>query len=160
MTFVVDGMLGKLAKWLRVLGFDVVYLPRAEDHQLLRLAQKEGRAVLTRDTDLAAKAGGLGSLLIRSQRWEDQVRQVLDEFRLRGEIKPYSRCITCNARLVPLAREDARNLVPPFVFERSQEFSICSSCSRVYWPGTHLRGMASRLESVLWSNAEEGEKNS
>jgi len=160
MIFVVDCMLGKLAKWLRVLGFDAAYFPRAEDDKLLRLAQKEGRAVLTRDTGLAAKAGGVRCLLIRSQRWEDQVRQVLDEFRIREEIVLYSRCINCNARLKPIPKENARNLVPPFVYERNKEFSICPSCGRVYWPGTHFQGMGSRLEYILGEKAEGNETNS
>jgi len=149
MTFVVDCMLGKLAKWLKILGFDAVYSSRAGDDELLRLAQKEGRALLTRDTGLAAKARGLKCLLLRSQRWQDQVSEVLDDFNLRGEVVPFSRCLACNAGLKPIPKTSAKNLVAPFVYEYAGGFSICPSCGRVYWPGTHFHDMESRLKDII-----------
>jgi len=158
MTFVVDGMLGKLAKWLKILGFDTVYFSRVEDDDLLRLAQKEGRALLTRDTGLAVRARSLKCLLIRKQRWEDQVRQVLEDFELRGQVALYSRCLACNVGLKPVSKANAKNLVAPFVWEQAAEFSLCPSCGRVYWPGTHFRDMESRLKNIL-GEKEDGEKS-
>jgi uncharacterized protein with PIN domain len=149
MTFVADGMLGKLAKWLRILGFDVAYDPRAEDGELLRIARSEARVLLTRDTGLAGRARTVRSLLIASERWEDQVRQVLDVFAIRGEAAPLSRCVACNLVLKPTAKERARNLVVPFVWERGIEFSICPGCGRVYWRGSHAADMNVRVRALL-----------
>jgi len=148
-AFIADCMLGKLAKWLRVLGFDVLYFSRIEDDDLLRVARSEGRILLTRDTRLAARARTVRGLLIDSERWEDQVRQVLDVFDLRGEAAPHSRCIACNLALKPLVRERVRNLVVPFVLERGRAFSLCPGCGRVYWKGSHAADMDARLARLL-----------
>jgi len=92
MTFLVDCMLGKLAKWLKILGFDVLYFPKADDDDLLALARRDGRTLLSRDHALLARAKGLTALLIKSETWKSQVRQVLDRFDLYPEARPYSRC--------------------------------------------------------------------
>ena len=149
MTFIADCMLGKLAKWLRVLGFDVLYFSRIEDDELVRVAGRDGRVLLTRDTKLAARARAVRSLLIKSEKWEDQVRQVLDDFSLRDEAAPHSRCIACNIALRFLAKERARNLVVPFILERGSRFSLCTKCGRVYWKGSHAADMEERIRSLL-----------
>ncbi|MBN2206254.1 MAG: Mut7-C RNAse domain-containing protein [Candidatus Aminicenantes bacterium] len=149
MVFIADCMLGKLAKWLRVLGFDVLYYSRVEDDELLRIAGRDGRVLLTRDTGLAGRARAVRTLLIDSERWEDQVRQVLDVFSLREEAAPHSRCIACNLALRPLAKERARNLVVPFVWERGRVFSLCPGCGRVYWEGSHAADMDVRIKRLL-----------
>ena len=148
-AFIADCMLGKLAKWLRVLGFDVLYASRAEDDELLRAARREGRILLTRDTGLAARARAVRCLLVESERWEDQVLQVLDVFDLRDEAAPHTRCLACNLVLTHLAKERARNLVAPFVLEQGTAFSLCPGCGRVYWKGTHAADMDVRLERLL-----------
>jgi uncharacterized protein with PIN domain len=148
-AFVVDCMLGKLAKWLRILGFDVLYFSKAEDAELARLAAREGRILLTRDAKLAGRARAVRSLLILSENWEDQVGQVLDVFSLRGEAAPRTRCVVCNFALTPLAKDRARNLVSPFVLERGHEFSLCPRCGRVFWKGTHADDMDARVARLL-----------
>jgi hypothetical protein len=149
MKFVVDGMLGKLAKWLRILGFDAAYDPAADDDRLLAAARMDGRALLTRDEALLARAGGIPKLAVASLSWPEQVRQVLDAFDLRDETAPFTRCPECNAGLKLLSRDDAVKLVPPFVLERSAAFALCPSCGRVFWPGTHFQDMEARLEELL-----------
>jgi len=149
MKFVVDCMLGKLAKWLKILGFDTVYHSAADDDQILSLAQKENRAILSRDTQLLARAGELSGRYIESEFWPDQVRQVLAAFDLWDKTAPYTRCLDCNTPLKPLSREKARNLVSPFVLERAKEFSLCPSCDRVFWQGTHFEAMEARLSELL-----------
>lgn len=148
-TFIADCMLGKLAKWLRILGFDVLYFSKIEDNELVRIAVRDGRVLLTRDTKLAGRARTVRTLFILSEKWEDQVRQVLDVFSLRDEAAPHSRCIACNIALKPLSRERARNLVAPFVLERGREFALCPGCGRVYWQGTHLEDMKERIATLL-----------
>ena len=149
MTFIADCMLGKLAKWLRILGFDVLYFSRIEDADLVHIAGRDGRVLLTRDTKLAGRARAVRTLLINSEKWEDQVRQVLDVFSLRDEAAPHSRCVVCNRALKPISRERARNLVVPFILERGSRFSLCPNCGRIYWKGSHAVDMEDRIRSLL-----------
>jgi uncharacterized protein with PIN domain len=149
MKFVVDCMLGKLAKWLKILGFDTAYDPAADDDTLLLAARNEGRTLLSRDTGLLARAKNLTRLHIDSESWPDQIRQVLAAFDLWGKTAPYTRCLDCNVKLKALSRDKARNLVTPFILERAKEFALCPSCGRVFWQGTHFQAMEARLAELL-----------
>ena len=151
MTFVVDCMLGKAAKWLKILGFDTLFFPFAEDSALLEIALGEGRTLLTRDHALAARARSRGAacLLIESEVWEEQVRQVLARFDLSGAALPFIRCVECNVPLSPLSRENAANFVAAFVLERGRDFSLCPSCGRVFWRGTHRADMEAKIAALL-----------
>ena len=142
-------MLGKLARWLRALGFDAVFFRSIGDDELLRLSEREGRVLLTRDTELSARAEEGQVLFIRSEDWRSQVRQVLDAFDLRDRIAPYTRCLECNARLKPIPRSEARNLVAPFVYETASGFSLCPGCRRVFWKGTHQNDMEDTIADIL-----------
>jgi len=149
MNFVVDCMLGKLAKWLKILGFDTAYDSAADDDQILSLAQNDQRTILSRDTQLLRRARGLPSLHIDSESWPDQVRQVLAAFELWDKTAPFTRCLDCNLRLTPVSREKACNLVAPFILEMAAEFALCPSCGRIFWPGTHFKAMEERLAELL-----------
>jgi uncharacterized protein with PIN domain len=149
MKFVADVMLGKLARWLRILGFDVAYGNRADDRELLRTARRERRVLLTRDHGLLESAKNIRAVFIESDDWRSQIVQVLDALELRRRTRPFTRCIACNVRLKRLSRADARNLVAPFVYERAASFAICPECGRVYWPGTHFNDMDDRLVEIL-----------
>jgi uncharacterized protein len=150
MKFVADCMLGKLAKWLRILGFDVAYFPKAEDPDLAALARRESRVLLTRDTGLIEKtARRPNRLFIRSDAWEDQIVQVLDELGLWDEVAPNTRCVVCNVPLKPLSREGARNLVTPYVGEHAAAFAVCPGCQRVFWQGTHYGDMERKIGRIL-----------
>jgi len=149
MEFIVDCMLGKLAKWLKILGFDAVFFSKIEDSELLARAKKEKRILLTRDNGLIEKSRDIQSLFIESEDWNRQIEQVLDELKLWQDLRPYSRCIECNAELKDLPKHRARNLVTPFVYEKADAFSICPSCGRVFWKGTHYKDMEVKLEEIL-----------
>jgi uncharacterized protein with PIN domain len=149
-TFVADCMLGRLAKWLRVLGFDVLYFSKAEDRELVALARREGRVLLTRDSGLIERtAKRPNRLFILSDDWQDQVVQVLDEFGLWDEVKPHSRCLACNLLLKTLSRERARNLVTPYVGEHAAAFAMCPGCGRVFWQGSHAGDMERKIGQLL-----------
>jgi len=149
MTFVADCMLGRLAKWLRILGFDAAYFPKAEDPDLVALARREGRVLLTRDTGLIERtARRPDRLFVRSDDWQDQVVQVLDEYRLWDEIRPNTRCLACNLPLKPLGRESARNLVSPYIGEHAASFAVCGGCGRVFWQGTHAGDMERKIAGL------------
>ncbi|HPW17477.1 MAG TPA: Mut7-C RNAse domain-containing protein [Candidatus Aminicenantes bacterium] len=150
MTFVADCMLGRLAKWLKILGFDVLYFSKAEDPDLVAIARREGRVLLTRDTGLIEKeAKRPNRLFVRGDDWEDQVVQVLDDLGLWDEVRPNTRCIACNLPLKALSRERARNLVTPYVGEHAASFAICPGCERVFWQGTHHGDMEKKIARLL-----------
>ncbi|MCK4263450.1 MAG: Mut7-C RNAse domain-containing protein [Candidatus Aminicenantes bacterium] len=155
MKFVVDCMLGKLAKWLKILGFDTLFFSKIEDSELLVLAQKERRILLTRDNGLIGKCRDVRNLFIESEDWPDQVGQVLNEFNLWGDVSPYSRCIECNAGLKNLPKSRAKNLVTPFVYEQADSFAICPRCGRVFWKGTHHKDMELKIKKMLRKGKKE-----
>jgi uncharacterized protein with PIN domain len=135
-TLLADGMLGRLAKWLRLLGYDTEYDNEASDLELARRARSEGRILLTRDRELAARRG-LRTLLIESQVLVEQVRQVEDELGPPPD-PALTRCSVCNVTLTPTDREEVSDKVPPYVLRTQDDFTICASCGRVYWPGSHM----------------------
>ncbi len=140
-------MLGALARWLRVLDFDVAYDPALDDPDLVALAVAEGRTILTRDRRLVERRLARNHLLIRSDQVEEQVRQVLEELRLRPDpARLLRRCLRCNHPLQPIPAEEARARVPPFVARTQNEFRVCPGCGRLYWRGTHVSRMSRWLE--------------
>lgn len=158
MSFIVDCMLGKLAKWLKILGFDTLYFSKIEDSHLLDLAHEKKRVLLTRDNGLIEKAKNIPSLFIESEDWDTQVVQVLDAFDLWKDIRPNSRCIECNVRLRNLSKKKAKNLVVPFVYEHATSFALCSRCGRVFWQGTHYQDMEFKIEEILKRRKEKKSK--
>jgi uncharacterized protein with PIN domain len=142
-------MLGKLAKWLKILGFDAVFFSRIEDEDLMAIAQKENRILLTRDTGIIERARDMETLFIESEDWRVQVQQVLDHFDLWGDVNPNSRCIECNTPLREISKKRARNLVTPFVYEKADTFALCLECGRVFWRGTHLKDMEIKISEIL-----------
>lgn len=147
MKFVADHMLGRLAKWLRALGYDTVYSPNLDDPDLVRISQAEGRLLLTRDTGIA-KRKGVDCLLIGSDQLDEQLGQVVRHcgLQLDGELAP--RCLRCNEVLDEVQREVARDLVPPYVWQTQSQFRRCPACSRLYWRGTHWTKMKERIAAL------------
>lgn len=141
-----DCMLGRLAKWLRLLGYDTAYENEAGDPHLARRARAEGRVLLTRDHELA-KRRGLRTLLIRSEALEEQVREVQDALGPPPDPAP-SRCSVCNGVLEAVAPDEIAGRVPPYVLRTQTEFHLCSGCGKVYWPGTHLRAMRAHFKEM------------
>ncbi len=140
-----DAMLGKLARWLRLLGYDALYL-QDEDALLARRARAEGRLLLTRDRELARRRG-LRVLLVEAQELEAQLKEVLPRLPALPPQAP-PRCMLCNAPLRPITREEASKLVPPYVAAHHTGFKQCPRCGRVYWRGTHWEGIARLLEEA------------
>jgi uncharacterized protein len=146
MRFIADAMLGTLAKWLRILGYDTVYDTALNDHQLVRLARAEDRVLLTRDRELARRRG-LRMLFVDGERLDDQIHQVLTDLDLTPD-RTFSRCPVCNQPLEVVDCETARARVPAYVASAHTEFSCCPVCQRVYWRGTHWQQMDEHLRSL------------
>ena len=139
-------MLGKLARWLRLLGYDAAYLRDTDDLEVVRQARTQGRLVLTRDTGLAARRA-VRALLIDSQSLDEQLEQVAQAVGLPAEDTP-PRCPACNVPLEHLAYEVAQNRVPPYVWRTHRTFTICPQCGRTYWEGSHWRAIRQRLRAA------------
>jgi hypothetical protein len=146
---VVDVMLGRLAHWLRAMGYDTVYDGRADDDRLLALAIADDRTLITRDTRLA-KAAGRRGCLIRAERTDPQLVEVVAGLVLDpSDTRWFTRCLECNTTLEPRDKEAVKGLVPPRVFTTQTDFRGCRSCGKVFWPGSHFDRMWERLTSLL-----------
>ncbi len=146
MKFIVDAMLGRLAKWLRIMGYDTTYFHQVQDHDLVRMARAEERILLTRDRELTRRKG-VTCLLIQSEKLEEQVAQLLREEGLNTD-RAYSRCALCNALLLPVSKEQVSDRVPPYVLAQHVRFKLCPQCNKVYWRGTHWQRMQQRIEDI------------
>ncbi len=138
----VDAMLGKLAKWLRLAGYDAAYWRDGSDDELIERARAEYRLIVTRDHQLASRRG-VWALLIGAEALNEQIAEA--RAALGGNPQPFSRCPECNGALVDLPRDAARDLVPSYVWHTQAEFRRCPDCERVYWKGTHWPAVLARL---------------
>jgi len=145
--FVVDVMLGSLARWLRRLGYDADYANHRDDPELARVARAERRVLLTRDRELASRRG-IRSLLIDSTELGDQLVQVVSAYPL-PEDQRQQRCSLCNTLLVTPPPHEVQVDVPPYVYRHHRRFRRCPTCGRVYWQGTHWQNMEDRLRQLL-----------
>lgn len=147
--FIADVMLGRLTRWLRLLGFDTLYFSDLSDEKLIRISKEEGRFILTRDTGLA-KIKGIGNcLLIGSNDSVQQVLEVIQALDLK-DFRFFSRCVSCNGQLSRLSdKAEIRDTVPDFVFLNFHTFTKCGGCGRVYWKGTHPKLFRKKLADVL-----------
>jgi uncharacterized protein with PIN domain len=139
--FVLDVHLGRLAKLLRMLGFDALYSNDLDDGSLSRISACERRILLTRDRELLKRSAVSHGYCVRSTQALEQLREVIGRFDLAGKIKPFSRCLRCNEPLRRLARRQAARNVPQYVARRYRRFRECPRCARVYWRGTHWERM-------------------
>jgi uncharacterized protein with PIN domain len=147
MKFAADRMLGRLAKWLRIIGQDVIYGRHLTGYGLIRAARAENRLILTRDRRLKQKQPP-PLLFIDSNHHREQLRQVIRDCGLEPGKNLFARCSECNTLLQPRAKETVDRLVPPFVFATQEKFSWCPSCRRVYWAATHLQKMLEELKNI------------
>ena len=141
--FAADVMLGRLSRWLRLLGLDTFYSNRADDDFLQRLSMEEGRILLTRDTELQRRLGEGRSYLVAAGEPKAQLAEVARVFHLdRYAASPRApRCVLCNGMLRDREREEVRDRVPPYVYATQEGFSECRDCGHVYWQGTHVPRM-------------------
>lgn len=141
-------MLGRLATWLRLLGFDSSYGSHLSGRAIIRHARSEDRILLTRDHKLLRQQNLPPLLYIASDHFREQLRQVIDSFALASSARPLRRCSRCNVLLVNVDKDSLRGQVPTYTFETQSQFSRCPSCRRVYWPATHLDLVQRELASL------------
>ena len=146
--FVADGHLGKLVRDLRLLGIDVAYDSAAEDRQLVEIASRNNRALLTRDRRLLMHAAVKHGYYLRSQNPFEQTIEVLRRFELGSTLSPFSRCLRCNALLEPAEKEKVIGQLEPLTKIYYDDFRRCSGCAQVYWSGSHFTKLQKRLQQI------------
>ena len=145
--FAADRMLGRLVKWLRVAGCDVIYGAHLSGYGLIRAARAENRIILTRDRSLKQKQPP-PFIFLESDRYDEQLRQLIRDCGLKWGERLFSRCLLCNSVLQARSKTTVEKLVPPYVYSSQERFSWCPACRRVYWPATHQRKMLDGLEKI------------
>jgi uncharacterized protein with PIN domain len=143
--FVLDVHLGKLARHLRLLGFDTLYRNDYDDATLVRLSVGERRVILTRDRGVLKHRAVTHGYWLRSAEPVRQITEVVETFHLHARIRPFTRCLMCNTLVAETTRPEVAHLLPPDLDPAIARFTRCPGCERVYWPGSHF----DRLQEVL-----------
>lgn len=147
--FIADAMLGRLARWLRILGFDCAYDGGIDDEALVRRGVREDRIILSRDRSLPEDWRVPGIHLIGSEELREQLREVVSSFGLAGSLRLFSRCSGCNHPLREAPPADLAERVPPHALAAHSSFLECPSCRRVFWEGSHTRRIRRVVDEVL-----------
>ena len=153
--FIADNNVGKLALWLRMMGYDTLFFNGSNDSELVATALAEGRVILTKDTQIMRRglitSGRLKAILIGSDEPEQQIRQVIEALKLDGQFKPFTICLECNQPLLERSKPEVKDLVPPYVFQTQSQYMECPTCHRIYWRGTHWQAMTKKLKKFMKS---------
>lgn len=148
--FITDASLARLAKWMRLLGYDTVVYTKEAGREMLRQADSESRIVLTRRRDMIERQFSGILFLITDVIVSKQLKAVIEKFSLRiDRQKMFWICLECNQRLHPVEKNEVRDLVPPYVFENCEKYNQCPRCGKIYWMGTHSRNALSFMEKHI-----------
>jgi len=143
---------GKLARWLRMLGYDTIFVNDIDDRTLVDIGVKEERVLLTKDTQImlrrAVTGGKVRALLTSEDDPKKQMRQVIAQMKLDRE-REFTLCLECNMPLVPRSKDEVRDLVPPYVYKTQTQYHRCPVCERIYWRGTHWEHMKQVLGRLM-----------
>ena len=157
--FIADNNVGKLARWLRLIGYDTLSFEKKDDARMIKIALDEDRVILTKDAEFMKRRlvanGTVRTIHIEQDDPRMQVREVMKTLKLDYHFKPFSLCLECNRLLVARDREEVRNLIPARVFETQTQYTQCPACHRIYWPGTHWQAMGKELQD-LQTGSDEG----
>jgi uncharacterized protein with PIN domain len=151
LKFIADGMLGKLTRWLRILGQNVKYSNNLDDSQLITIAKKERRILLTRDLELyqQATAKGVNAFYVDGKTEAEKLAQLAQRFKIELEIDmEKSRCPKCNTRVKPIPKEEVMDKVEKSTFEYYDQFWRCPKCGQIYWQGAHWTRIRKTLDTA------------
>ncbi len=150
--FIADSNVGKLARWLRMIGYDTLLFKEKDDKRMIQIALKEGRVILTKDTQIMKRRlitnGELKAIFIKHDDPKAQLQQTVKALNLDYHFRPFSLCLECNQALVPRSKDEVQSLVPSYVFKTQKQYTECPSCHRIYWQGTHWQAMVKELENL------------
>ena len=151
--FIVDINVGKLAKWLRIMGYDTLLFTDQDDGKMINLALNQNRVILTKDTQIMKRrlitSGKLKSILIEGDNPKAQLKQVAHALNLKYQFKPFSLCLECNEPLYQTDKDKVTDLVPPYVYKTQTHYMECPKCHRIYWQGTHWLAMKEELQKLI-----------
>ncbi len=153
-AFILDVHLGKLARLLRMLGFDTLYRNDYEDPEIIRIAQAEHRIILTRDIGILKHKAVTHGYWVRATDPLAQAREVIQRFDLRDQARPFARCITCNGTLSKVDKAAVLSHIPAQTARYYDEFYTCKRCAKVYWAGSHYERMKEKVEALLGTGEE------
>lgn len=152
MRFIIDHNVGKLVKWLRMMGYDSLFFGE-DDSQMVRQALAEDRILLTRDTGImkrrVVKNGRLKAILMQSEEPEEQIRQLAAAIDLSSRARPFTICLECNRELIDRKSAEVKDRVPPYVYKTQTQYMECPECHRIYWRGTHWKAMLNKLQRIV-----------
>ncbi len=146
--FLADRMVGTLAKWLRILGYDTVYMPEASPASVKREAHRQGRILLTRRTCFLNQKDVPPFVFIRADRFREQLKQVCTDLQLTVSSSLLRRCSVCNQELETIDRERVQSRVPAYVWRTQSTFFRCQQCQRIYWNATHRERILEELRHM------------
>ncbi len=147
--FILDAHLGKLAKYLRMLGFDTLYENDYGDDEIITIAREEKRIILSRDKALLKSPGIDHAYYVRATEKHRQLIEVVDKFDLCSQFRSFTRCMTCNSVLIPKNKKSVRDLIDPGVYGRFDEFFYCPQCRKVFWKGSHFERMERLVLDII-----------
>jgi uncharacterized protein with PIN domain len=149
MAFIADAHLGKLAAYLRMIGFDTVYRNDLHDEEIIERSRREKRVILTRDLAILKNGKVSRGYFIRSRDPLKQCREVLEKFSLKDRIRPFSRCMECNAHLHSVEKDKIAGRIPELTNRYFTEFYQCRECGRIYWKGSHYKKMQTMIDDLI-----------
>ncbi|HEX38313.1 MAG TPA: hypothetical protein ENG70_05630 [Candidatus Cloacimonetes bacterium] len=144
--YAVDRMLGSLAKWLRILGYDTYYRKHIKPINLVSIAQSQDRAIITKNRWFLKSKFPIRIIFLNSNSLKDMLREVHAIIPLETD-KIFTRCIVCNEKTIPVQKEEIKDFVPIYVYEHHDEFSRCNGCGKIYWKGTHFERVQNFIEA-------------
>ena len=142
-------MLGKLAKWLRILGYNTLYFKKIEPKELVKIAKSEKRIILTRNSHLSEFIKPDKFIYINSLIINEQLKQVISSLNLNTKSGLFSICTICNEKVRKIKKENIKEKVPPYVFQENSIFYICPKCKRLYWMGSHYHNTIKNIENLI-----------
>ena len=148
-AFIANGHVAKLGRDLRLLGLDTLIETNSGDQRIINLSNKERRMILTRDLNLLKNGSARFGYWVRSTDPEMQLKEVLHRFDLRKQMKPFTRCTTCNGLLKEVSLEKIADKVPPKVKEWCSKYKQCNRCGKIYWKGSHYEKLKEKVEQVV-----------
>lgn len=149
LRFATDRALGALAKWLRILGYDTVYESNISSQSFFESLEND-RILLTRTRKIHKQFGAYRTVFITSNHPADQLKQVVDDIGIsQADVRPFSRCITCNLPIAAVEKEDVYGRVPDYIWQTRATFNECSRCGRIYWPGSHAEHSRERINRLF-----------
>ncbi len=137
MKFIADVMLGKLARWLRLLGYNTIYEPKSSLKELIKIANEENRIFLTRSKRIVEENNIKNFYIVKSEKFKEQLAEVIKNLNLDPETNLFSRCSICNTEIVEVDKSSIAELIPQKVAESFDEFYKCPNCGKIYWSGSH-----------------------